>query len=130
MPIRRPDTPLAATVFGNVQEPKQTPQQTRDSIIAARKAENAKKRAELDAILAKKREEYAVRKAKSDSISKVKLTALQEKFNKRAASLGLTPAQLSKKLEKQKKKPDVPSSLPDYSQKQGGNPCPGNVCKK
>ena len=130
MPIRRPDTPLAATVFGNVGDPKQTPQQKRDSIINAKKTEIANRRAKLDSILAEKRAEAAKRKTKSDSISKVKLGALQDKFNKRAESLGLTPAQYSKKLEKDKKKSDVPSSTPDYKQRSAINPCPGGRCKK
>ncbi len=126
MRIRRPDTPLAATVFGNVQEPKQTPQQRRDSIAGARKAEIAKKRADLDAILAKKRAEATAKKAKSDSLQKVRV----DQFAQRAESLGLTPAQYSKKLEKQNRKSDVPSSTPDYKQRSGINPCPGNLCKK
>lgn len=130
MMIKRPDTPLAATVFGNVGDPKQTPQQKRDSIVNAKKIEIANKRAKLDAILAAKRAEAAKRKATSDSISKVKLGALQDKFNKRAASLGLTPAQYSKRLEKQNKGGDQPTSTPDYSQKGARNPCPGGRCRR
>jgi len=142
MAIRRPDTPLAATVFNNAQEPQKTPQQKRDSLIAVRKAkleaitsskknELATKKAKLDSILAEKRKETAILTKQKDSVSKVKMEGLQKRFNARAESLGMTPKQYSRKLEKDKRKPDIPSSIPDYKQRSGGrNPCPGNVCKK
>lgn len=128
MLIRRPDTPLAATVFGNVQEPKQTPQQRRDSIAGARKAEIAKKRADLDAILAKKRAEAIAKKAKSDSLQKVRV----EQFAQRAKDKGLTLKEYSKKVEAQKTNSKKPNFYtPNYGpSSRGRNPCPGNVCKK
>lgn len=112
MPIRRPDTPLAATVFDTIKKPQQTPIELR--------------RQKQDSILAAKRAESAAKRAKSDSLQKVRV----EQFAQRAKERGMTPDQYSKKLEKQKKKSDVPSSTPDYGQKGGRNPCPGNLCKK
>ena len=147
MAIRRPDTPLAATVFGNVGDPKQTPQQKRDAIIAAKKKQeqalaikraeiakqkvrtdsiSAARKAKLDAILAEKRAEAAKKKATSDSIQKVRV----EQFAQKANKLGLTVKQYSKKLEKQNKGGDQPTSSGDYSQKRGINPCPGGRCRR
>lgn len=117
MKIRRPDTPLAATVFASArmqQEPK-----TRQEIILA-----AKKKQE--AALAIKRAESAKRRATSDSLQKVRI----EQFAQKAKDRGMTPEQYSKSLDKQKKKPDVPSSTPDYKQRSAINPCPGGRCKK
>jgi len=108
MAIRRPDTPLAATVFDTVRKTQQDPRQRQDSIVAARRAEAAAK------------------KAKSEEFWKKE----QEGFNQKAKDRGMTPEQYSKSLDKQKKKSDVPSSTPDYSQRKGVNPCPGGRCKK
>lgn len=108
MKIRRPDTPLAATVFDTIKKPQQTPQQRRDSIIAVKKAQNAEK------------------KAKSEAFWNTE----KNKFAEKAKANGMTVEQYSKKLEKDKKKPDVPSSTPDYKQRSGINPCPGSKCSK
>jgi hypothetical protein len=128
MPIRRPDTPLASTVFSNAGEPKQTPKQRQDSIASVKKTEIANKRAKLDAILAEKRAESAKRKAKSDSIQKVRV----EQFAQRAKDKGLTVKEYSKKVEDQKKTSKRPGFYtPNYGPSgRGRNPCPGNVCKK
>jgi len=112
MPIRRPDTPLAATVFDTIKKPQQTP-------IELRKQR-------LDSILAAKRAENAAKKVKSDSLQKVRV----EQFAQKAKDRGMTVEQYSKKLEKDKKKPDVTSSTPDYKQRSGINPCPGSKCSK
>jgi len=128
MMIKRPDTPLAATVFGNVGDPKQTPRQIKDSIINAKKIEIANKRAKLDAILAEKRAEAAKRKAKSDSIQKVRV----EQFAQRAKDRGMTVKEYSKKVEEQKTNSKKPNYYtPNYGpSSRGRNPCPGNLCKK
>jgi hypothetical protein len=117
MAIRRPDTPLAATVFASArmqQEPK-----TRQEIILAAK----KKQEEALAI---KRAEAAKRRAKSDSIQKVRV----EQFAQRAKDRGMTVKEYSKKIAKQNKGGDQPTSTPDYRQRSAINPCPGGRCRR
>lgn len=108
MAIRRKDTPLAPTVFDTIRKPQQDPRQRQDSIIAARRAEAAAK------------------KAKSEEFWKKE----QEGFNQRAKDKGMTPEQYSRKLEKIKKAGDAEGTTGDYSQKRSRNPCPGGRCRR
>lgn len=108
MAIKRPDTPLAPTVFDTIRKPQQDPRQRQDSIVAARRAQAAEKKAKSDAFWNKE----------------------QESFNQKAKDRGMTPKQYSSYLDKQKKKPDVTGSGATFVEKRGINPCPGGRCKR
>jgi hypothetical protein len=65
-----------------------------------------------------------------DSIGKQAMGRIQERFNKGATSMGMTPEQYSRYLDKQKKKPDTNTSSTDFKEKRYNVVCGKGGCKK
>ena len=85
-----------------------TPRQRQDSIIAAKRAQAAERKAKSYAFWNKKKEE----------------------FNQRAKDQGMTPEQYSRKLEKDKKKPDAFQGDGGFKEKRYNPVCGKGGCKK
>lgn len=64
-----------------------------------------------------------------DSIGKEAMGRIQGEFNKGAASMGMTPEQYSRYLDKQKKKPDTNTSSSDFKEKRYNVVCGKGGCK-
>jgi hypothetical protein len=65
-----------------------------------------------------------------DSVGKQALGKIQGEFNKGATSMGMTPEQYSRYLDKQKKKPDTNTSSTDFKEKRYNVVCGKGGCKK
>jgi hypothetical protein len=65
-----------------------------------------------------------------DSIGKEAMGRIQGEFNKGASSMGMTPEQYSRYLDKQKKKPDTNTSSSDFKEKRYNVVCGKGGCKK
>jgi hypothetical protein len=65
-----------------------------------------------------------------DSVGKQALGKIQGEFNKGATSMGMTPEQYSRYLDKQKKKPDTNTSSSDFKEKRYNVVCGKGGCKK
>jgi hypothetical protein len=65
-----------------------------------------------------------------DSVGKVVMNKIQGDFNKGATSMGMTPEQYSKYLDRQKKKPDTNTSSSDFKEKRYNVVCGKGGCKK
>lgn len=65
-----------------------------------------------------------------DSIGKEAMGRIQGEFNKGATSMGMTPEQYSRYLDKQKKKPDTNTSSSDFKEKRYNVVCGKGGCKK
>jgi hypothetical protein len=65
-----------------------------------------------------------------DSVGKQALGKIQERFNKGATSMGMTPEQYSRYLDRQKKKPDTNTSSSDFKEKRYNVVCGKGGCKK
>jgi hypothetical protein len=64
-----------------------------------------------------------------DSVGKVVMNKIQGDFNKGATSMGMTPEQYSKYLDRQKKKPDTNTSSSDFKEKRYNVVCGKGGCK-
>lgn len=84
-----------------------TPRQRQDSIIAAKRAQAAEKKAKSDAFWNKEK----------------------ENFNQKAKDRGMTPEQYSKHLDKQKKKPDAFQGDGGFEEKRYNPVCGKGGCK-
>jgi hypothetical protein len=65
-----------------------------------------------------------------DSIGKEAMGRIQGEFNKGATSMGMTPEQYSRYLDRQKKKPDTNTSSSDFKEKRYNVVCGKGGCKK
>jgi hypothetical protein len=65
-----------------------------------------------------------------DSIGKQAMGRIQTEFDKGAKSMGMTPEQYSKHLDKQKKKPDVNQGDGGFKEKRYNPVCGKGGCKK
>jgi len=65
-----------------------------------------------------------------DSVGKQALGKIQGEFNKGATSMGMTPEQYSKYLDKQKRKPDVNTADGGFKEKSYRAVCGKGGCKK
>lgn len=101
MAIKRPDTPLAATVFDTIK--KQTPKIDKFKELQEKRKKLQQRN---DSIKRVRQEEFAAKKKVSDSLAAER----EKKFVENAKKAGMTREQYSKYLDKQSKKPDVSSS--------------------
>lgn len=125
MAIKRPDTPLAATVSDSTRTNKKSPAEQR----ALKQASQVKMREEIkrkkDSVFAAGAPKREAAQAKKEANAK-KLDSI---FKSGAEKRGLTPEQYSRQLKNQKRKPDAKSYEtcgPNSNQK--GAPC--GVSKK
>jgi len=118
MAIKRKDTPLAPTVFDTIkkQEPKKTWQQMTQAEKTAKKIELVKKGG------------IGLFNKYKDSVGNQAMNKIQGEFNKGAQSMGMTPSEYSKYLDKQKKKPDTNTSSSDFKEKRYNVVCGKGGC--
>jgi len=64
-----------------------------------------------------------------DSVGKEAMGRIQGEFNKGASSMGMTPEQYSRYLDRQKKKPDTNTSSSDFKEKRYNVVCGKGGCK-
>jgi hypothetical protein len=119
MAIKRRDTPLAPTVFDSVK--KQEPKKTWQQMSQAEKSSKKKELVEKGGI--------SLFNKYKDSVGKQAMGRIQESFNKSASSMGMTPAEYSKYLDKQKRKPDVNTADGGFKEKSYRAVCGKGGCK-